>query len=221
MAFLFVIRRQPLARIDRAIRQFCLSLCYDEAGQVENKSRIVRPAQVSSNQMNTRKPTIDSAKNRIEKKVWIKASAEVVFGALTDSRELGHWFCDRAVSTPREGGEFRAYWKAGKSGQEGQAIFTRFVPNSAVELLWIDEGRGTGEGSSRHTLSYSIRSKSGMTEVVMVDTDDPVSDEETYDILERGWNSVLLELKDYCERRERSGKVRLDSKSRPPQPSSR
>jgi len=164
---------------------------------------------------------MDSAKNRIEKKVWIKASAEIVFGALTDSRELGHWFCDRAVCTPREGGEFLAFWKTGKSGQEGRAVFTRFVPNSALELLWIDDGRGTGEGSSRHTLNYSIRSKSGMTEVVMVDTEDPASDEETYDLLDRGWNSVLLELKEYCERRERAGKVRQGSKSRSQETASR
>lgn len=168
---------------------------------------------VTGSASNIRKPVSDSTKGRIEKKVWIRASAEVVYKALTDSKELARWFCDRAACTPREGGELVAYWKIGKSGQKGRAVFTRIVPNSLVELLWIDDGRGVESGAPKHTLSYNIRSKAGMTEVVMVDKADSTSDEETYAFLDQGWNSVLLELKDYCERRERSAKIHPGSKS--------
>ena len=155
-----------------------------------------------------------SSSNKIEKRVWIKASAEVVYRALTSSKELARWFCDLADCNPTQGGELTAFWKAGENGQKGRAIFTRVVPNSSLELLWMEEGRDAGPESPKHTLSYTIKSKSGMTEVIMVDNDDTTADEETYAFLDRGWNAVLLELKDYCERKERSAKSRSGSKSR-------
>ncbi len=151
---------------------------------------------------------------RIEKRVWIKASAEVVFKALTSSKELARWFCDRADCNPCQGGELIAFWKTGTDGQKGRAIFTRVEPNSLLELLWLEDQRDPGPGSPKHTLSYTIKSKSGMTEVVMVDNDDTAPDEETYAFLDRGWNAVLLELKDFCERKERSVKLRSGSKLR-------
>ena len=155
----------------------------------------------------------------IQKKVWIQASAKVVFQALTDSRELAHWFCDRATSDPREGGELTAYWRTRRSAEKGRAVFTRVVPGKAVELHWMDDGDGAAE--SGHTLSYEIRSKSGLTEVVMLDRDDATPDEETTTYLDQGWNTVLLELKDYCERRERSlktlGGARKRSGETPPE----
>ena len=113
--------------------------------------------------------------NKIEKRVWIKASAEVVYKALTSSKELAGWFCDRADCNPCQGGELIAFWKTGKDGQKGRAIFTRAVPNSSLELLWMEDGRNAEPGSPKHTLSYTIKSKSGMTEVVMVDNDDAVA----------------------------------------------
>jgi uncharacterized protein YndB with AHSA1/START domain len=152
--------------------------------------------------------------SKISKKVWIKSSPEIVYKALTESRELVRWFCDRASCDPREGKELVASWKTGKSIQQGRALFTRVVPGSSLELLWVDDGDGERAEGSEHSLSYEIRSKSGMSELVMLDKDDSQSDEETCQLLDRGWNSVLLELKDYCERKERSAKVRAPAKSR-------
>jgi uncharacterized protein YndB with AHSA1/START domain len=150
----------------------------------------------------------ETSGNRIKKRVWIKASAEVVYSALTESKELARWFCDRASCDPREGGELLAYWKTGKSIQKGRAVFTHLVPGRSMELLWIDDGHGTDTTNPDHTLSYDIKSKSGMTELVMTDSGDAPSDDETYGFLDQGWNSVLLELKDYCERRQRSARSR-------------
>ncbi len=170
---------------------------------------------MTNNQFGARKRTSESSDSGIIKKVWIKASAEVVYKALTDAKELVRWFCDRASCDAREGGELVAFWRSGKSSQKGRAVFTRFVPGSALELLWIDDGRGVQAQNSSHTLSYEIRSKSGLTELVMMDKDDSTSDEETRAFFDQGWNSVLLELKEYCERRERSAKLRSRSKSSP------
>ncbi len=170
---------------------------------------------MTDSKLTVRKPMPEAPGGKIIKKVWIRASAEVIYKALTESKELVRWFCDRAFSDPREGGELVAYWRTGKSSQKGRAVFTRLVSGSALELLWIDDGSGAKEKNSSHTLSYEIRSKSGLTELVMVDQDESDSDEDTRAILDQGWNLVLLELKDYCERRERSIKLRPRSKSSP------
>ncbi len=153
--------------------------------------------------------------SEITKRVWIKASAGVVYKALTESKELVRWFCDRSSCDPREGGELVAQWRMGESSQKGRAVFTRLVEGSAVELLWIDDGCGVQAQNSRHTLRYEIRSKSGLTELAMIDQDSSAIDEDTCAILDQGWNSVLLELKEHCERRERSAKLRPHSKSSP------
>lgn len=150
--------------------------------------------------------------NKISKKVWIKASPETVYSALTEPKELTRWFCDRASCDAREGKELIASWKTGKSNQQGRAVFKRVVPGSSLELLWIDDGGEERPEGSAHSLSYEIRIKSGMTELVMQDKDDSPADEETVQVLDQGWNSVLLELKDYCERKERNSKTRAPSK---------
>ncbi len=161
---------------------------------------------VTGSQSEIRKRTAKPS-GRIIKKVWIRASSKVVYSALTESRELIHWFCDRASCDPREGGELVAHWRAGKANQKGRAVFTRIVPGSVVELLWTEEGN--------HTLGYEIRSKSGMTELIMTDQDDSASDDEAVSILDQGWNSVLTELREYCERKERMSKVRPRQKTKP------
>jgi uncharacterized protein YndB with AHSA1/START domain len=167
---------------------------------------------VTGSQLEVRKRSSAAAGNKITKKVWIKASKGTVYSALTDAKHLAHWFCDRASCDANEGKELVAHWKTGKSTQMGKAVFTRVVPDSALELIWVDDGNGEQENHSRHTLSYEIRSKSGMTELIMLDKDDAVPDEETAEILDQGWNSVLLELKDYCERNERLSNPRQASR---------
>jgi len=150
----------------------------------------------------------ESKKGQIEKKVLIQASPSIVFNALTDARDLVRWFCDRATSEPHEGGDLFAYWKSGKAGIKGRARFLKVEPDTLVELLWIDDGRGPLPENATHTLTYSIRSRRGTSEVVMTDRDDAALNEDALEFLNSGWNSVLLELKDFCERKARSGKPR-------------
>ena len=147
------------------------------------------------------------SKNIIEKKVWIQASAEIVFQALTKAGALEQWFCDKASSDPRAEGELIAQWNNGKTKRKGRAVFVRFEPSSGLTLRWVDDGGGDGLISA-HTLSYDIYPRSGMTEIVMTDNDEAETDEETLGFLAQGWNAVLLELKDYCEHKERAVKKR-------------
>ena len=145
------------------------------------------------------------SKNKIEKKVWIQASPEIVFQSLTRAGSLEQWFCDKASSNPHAEGELLAQWNDGKTRRKGRAIFTRFEPSRELTLRWVNDG-GCDDAATAHTLSYEINPRSGMTELVMTDSDEIEMDEETLDFLAQGWNSVLLELKDYCEHKERAAK---------------
>ena len=142
----------------------------------------------------------------IEKTVLIEAPPAIVFRALTEARDLIRWFCDRATCEPRVGGELKAYWRTGSNGQKGRAVFTQMVPEALVELLWVDDIQEANNDEARHRLTYRIQAKRRGSEVVVRDKDDPPPDDETFEVLSEGWNSVLLELKDYCERKARSMK---------------
>jgi len=149
-----------------------------------------------------------TCKTRIEKRVLIQASPSTVFRALTEAKGLARWFCDHATSDPREGGELILCWKTGKTSQKGRSVITRFEKDVRLEMLWLDEGNDRTEDSERHVLSYAIRSRRGSTEVLMSDEDDLPQSEEDINVLSQGWNDVLMELKDYCERTERLAKSR-------------
>jgi len=144
--------------------------------------------------------------NKISKTVLIQAAPAIIFKALTDGRDLARWFCDRATSNPIRGGELQATWRAGKKTLVGRAVFSELTPDESVELQWVDDGVGTVEQNATHILTFTIRTRNNLSEVFMCDRDETVPDEETLIVLQEGWNSVLLELKDYCENKERSGK---------------
>ena len=147
------------------------------------------------------------SKNKIEKKVWIQASAEIIFQALTKTKALEQWFCDKASTDPRVEGELCAQWNDEKKRRKGRAVFTRFDPPNGLTLRWVNDGHNE-DMAAAHTLSYEIHPRSGMTELVMTDNDEVETDAETLDFLAQGWNAVLLELKDYCEYKERATKKR-------------
>jgi uncharacterized protein YndB with AHSA1/START domain len=146
----------------------------------------------------------------IEKKVLIQASPAVIYRALTDAKDLGQWFCDRATAEPRVGGELRAYWRAGNEGQpqRGRAVFTRLVQDSAVEVDWVDEGGAAVAASARHFICYTIRLKHGSSEVTVRDEGPPIEDDEVFELLDQGWITVLRDLKEHCESRQRSARRR-------------
>ena len=145
-------------------------------------------------------------KGLIEKRVLIQASPAIIYKALTDAKDLSRWFCDRASSDPHAGGELTAHWTQGN--RSGRAIYQRITPGSLVELKWVEESNDAPAGSFDHILTYSIRTKRGASEVHMCDVDRRHADEETMAVLDEGWNYVLMELKDYCERKERSARAR-------------
>lgn len=142
----------------------------------------------------------------IQKRVLVCASPDTVFRALTEAGQLTEWFCDRAEADARVGGELKAYWRCGKRGYQGRALFRRLEPPCLVELEWIDDGTGTLGKNQRHTLAYTIRRRKDGSEVLVYDEGYPPPDPEAMAVLEEGWISVLRDLKDYCEALERSSR---------------
>ncbi len=153
---------------------------------------------------------MNSSTGIIEKKVLIQASPEVIFHALTDAKDIAHWFCDRVTSDPRVGGELKAYWRMGSSGQaqRGRAVYTKLTPNSQVELHWLDDGAGETQNAGRHIIRYTIRLKRETSEVTVRDEGPALADEETNELLDQGWIGLLRDLKDHCEARQRSARHR-------------
>lgn len=143
----------------------------------------------------------------IRKKVFIQAAPATIYQALTDAKALSRWFCDKATSDPRVGGELTASWRVGKSGMKGRAVFRQVIADHLVELLWVEEGGSRNPAGTSHHLVYTIAQKKNACEVVVDDQDSSSLDDETYATLDKGWNAVLGELKDYCESVERSPKT--------------
>jgi uncharacterized protein YndB with AHSA1/START domain len=152
-----------------------------------------------------------TCKTRIEKRVLIQASPATVFRVLTEAKDLARWFCDHATSDPREGGELIMRWKTGKTSKKGRSVITRFEKDALLEMLWLDEGNICTEDNARHVLSYTIIARRDSTEVLMSDEDDLPQSEEDINVLSQGWNNVLMELKDYCERTERLARSRFNT----------
>ena len=146
----------------------------------------------------------------IERKVLIQAVPAVIYQALTEAKDLARWFCDRVTTDPRVGGELKAFWRIGCTGkaQRGCAVFTNLVPDSQVDLLWVDEGEGEIREAERHTISYTIRLKRGTSEVTVRDAGPPLADDETFELMDQGWITVLRDLKEHCETRKRSSRRR-------------
>jgi uncharacterized protein YndB with AHSA1/START domain len=153
----------------------------------------------------------DPSAGIIERKVLIQASPAVIYQALTDAKDIADWFCDRATSDPRVGGELKAYWRIGAGGQpqRGRAVFTNLMPDAQVELHWVDDGAGEGGEGKRHAICYTIRIKRGTSEVTVRDEGPPFANEEAFEVLDQGWIGVLRDLKEHCESKQRSSRRRL------------
>ncbi len=157
--------------------------------------------------------TANRTSDTVEKKVLIQASPAVIYRALTEAKEIAQWFCDRAACDPRVGGELKAFWRLGRSGQgqRGRAVFLTLVPESQVVLDWVDEGGGECSEDVHHTTTYSIRLKRGTSEVTLLDAGPALEDEDAFALLDQGWIGVLRDLKDHCESKQRSARRRVQS----------
>ena len=72
-----------------------------------------------------------------------------LFAALTEARHLEHWFCDRATSDPRPGGELVVAWAGpGASVEPFRGQWTRMTPPDACGYRGGHAGYPNGDAGS-------------------------------------------------------------------------
>ncbi|MGD2070311.1 MAG: SRPBCC domain-containing protein [Gemmatimonadota bacterium] len=124
--------------------------------------------------------------------VWIDASPERVWRALTDARELERWFPLEAEVEPGEGGRLRMSW-----GGEYDAEMPILVwdPPTHLRTSWFGQGVVT---------DYVIRAEKGGTRIRAVSSGFPLdpSWDEWVEGTVRGWAYELRALKHYLERHD-------------------
>jgi uncharacterized protein YndB with AHSA1/START domain len=101
---------------------YSLALCVSVAS-----CAALSAAEVSSPGGNSRK---------VEQHVWIKASPEKVFGALTEAAELKNWWPKDAASDPKQGGKLTLTWM---NGSKMESSFKTFTPGKEVSYAFYTE----------------------------------------------------------------------------------
>jgi uncharacterized protein YndB with AHSA1/START domain len=80
-----------------------------------------------------------SSTAEIRKSVEIDAPPEVVFGALTDEKELVKWMPTEATMDPRVGGalRFKFHWEARNVDTEVRGKIRELIPGKRLSYTWV------------------------------------------------------------------------------------
>lgn len=129
----------------------------------------------------------------VEKELFLRASPERVFRALTDKAELERWFVSRAEVDARPGGAFSFTW------QPHEMVNGRFVavePPHRLVTVW-DEGPSLGFTE----VTFELTPQGGGTLLRLVHTGFGEGDDwdRLYTDIQSGWNSKLEHLRDWLD----------------------
>lgn len=72
----------------------------------------------------------------IEKTITIRAEAEEIFYALTDSDELNSWFPENSTTDPELGGKYEFSWEKLKIWGSKRGIYIDIIPGIMVSFTW-------------------------------------------------------------------------------------
>ena len=128
--------------------------------------------------------------------VWLDASPERVWRALTDAEELERWFPLEARVEPGEGGEIYMSW-----GNEfaGSSRILAWEPPRRLATTW---GERDDEAGGGQVTEYRLEAEDGGTRLRVVTSgfpDDPSWD-DWIEGTRHGWRFELASLKEYLER---------------------
>lgn len=146
----------------------------------------------------------------IKKVVYINASAETVFKALTDSAELTQWFPDIAVLEPKVGGKMRftfttdserTNFKKRETDKSSTGRVVDLVKNKKLAYTWQSEGV---PDFPETVVTWELESLSdNRTKVTLTHTGftgkEPAS--VSYEGHNQGWSHFVEELVKYCEKK--------------------
>ena len=98
----------------------------------------------------------------------LDATAERVFAALTDARQLERWFCDTCESEPRVNGRLMMRWdRAGSSSEPFEARWVEFAPYARAAFQGGHVGYPRGDAG---TVWYVLEPDSHGTRLTVTHT---------------------------------------------------
>lgn len=129
----------------------------------------------------------------MEKEVFIRATPERVFRALTEKAELEAWFVKEAIVDLRVGGALKLIW--GADSVEG--VFLEVDPPHRVVFTWDERPAVAGITTSAFTLTaegdgtrlHLVHSGFGSSEAW----------DRLFDGVNAGWGEELIHLSTYLE----------------------
>ena len=129
-----------------------------------------------------------------EKELFIKASPQRVFQALTQKEDLESWFVTRAEVEPRAGGALRFAWdQEAKSVEVGKIL--AYEPPSRISYTW------EMQGSSPTTITFELSAENDGTRLHLTHTGIGEGDDwdRYYAGIGRGWPAHLKDLTSWLE----------------------
>lgn len=131
----------------------------------------------------------------VEMPIFVRASPERVFEAISDPKRLTRWFMDRASLSPRTGGGYAFTWEGGPT-HTGKVL--EFVRGKSITLTWQWPGL---ERLGVTKLKIALTRKAGGTVVTFTHTGFRRRGAwvELYDGAIRGWTYFMMNLKSVVE----------------------
>ncbi len=136
----------------------------------------------------------------VRKTVVVDASAEVVFKALTDEKELVQWMPSEAKMDARVGGgfEFKYQWAAKGLSTTLRGKILELAPNERLSYTWDTETAGREKRITGAVVTWNLESlPGGKTRVTLVQT---AVARQFYEDADKGWVFFTGRLAEHCKR---------------------
>jgi len=132
----------------------------------------------------------------IEKSILIRAQAEDIFFALTDTDELVKWFPEGATTDPELGGKYDFTWEKSKVWDHKRGIYTDIIPGTKVSFTWP-----VADLNQYTIVTFYLHSEGGYTTVIFSHTGFGFSEEWKNQYCEYAelWSFFLENLRSYIE----------------------
>jgi len=134
----------------------------------------------------------------IEKEIFIRATPERVFRALTEKAELEAWFVKEATIDLRVGGALRLFWDP----ESVEGTFLEIDPPRRVVFTWDERPAIAGITTSAFTLT--AEGEGTRLHLVHSGFGSGAAWDRLFNNINGGWDSELQKLRTYLEEASRS-----------------
>ncbi|HLF89845.1 MAG TPA: SRPBCC domain-containing protein [Anaerolineales bacterium] len=150
----------------------------------------------------------------------IATSREKVFKALTDPKELTHWWMSKSLSDPRAGGSFEYVWEFNDPSRNGKQTgeYLEVVPNQKLRYPWE---AGDNGGAHNTTVEFTLRDapegdapEGTLLELAHTGYKSGGDWDQVYEMTAQAWGFFLGNLKAYLENGEDNRAAVLGQKTK-------